>query len=428
MAQQEQGREERDRVLSEYGAWRLRTDEDAPALEEVRTLETLLRLKADRLGSPSPGLWTAQQTRALLTDVVPRTVVQPREQLMDMVPALRRLFGFLDETGRWEAGSMRREEVPQLLDELEFAALEAADDPTRRSWSTNVLGHGLALGVDLEDQDELADYLHWFHALPDRERLAISGTGRLERPSAPFDPLRERAQRLRDEEEDAWPWFLPPLEDDGRPLGELDAQDDVDAYLDCPLVVRAGIVLEAVGEGCRATATGGLGRAETEALLERLGLAAGARSLWDRPELAGVWTTLLDGGWLELTGGTVRAVPGPVPAAGPEDGEAFVEFGHAVITAALLGREARSAEDGGFRGMPDTIAALLVACGENGLRLPPGPERSPGARDGAALAGLLRVLHDLGDLVDCGVLTHEDGIFRGGPAVMLALVGLLRRD
>lgn len=323
---------------------------------------------------------------------------------------------------------MRREEVPQLLDELEFAALEAADDPTRRSWSTNVLGHGLALGVDLEDQDELADYLHWFHALPDRERLAISGTGRLERPSAPFDPLRERAQRLRDEEEDAWPWFLPPLEDDGRPLGELDAQDDVDAYLDCPLVVRAGIVLEAVGEGCRATATGGLGRAETEALLERLGLAAGARSLWDRPELAGVWTTLLDGGWLELTGGTVRAVPGPVPAAGPEDGEAFVEFGHAVITAALLGREARSAEDGGFRGMPDTIAALLVACGENGLRLPPGPERSPGARDGAALAGLLRVLHDLGDLVDCGVLTHEDGIFRGGPAVMLALVGLLRRD
>ena len=200
MAQEEHEQAEREQLLSEYGARRLATDADAPAAEEIRTLETLLRLKADRLGSPSPGLWTAQQTRALLTDVVPRTVVQPREQLMDMVPALRRLFGFLDETGRWEAGSMRREEVPQLLDELEFAALEAADDPTRRSWSTNVLGHGLALGVDLEDQDELADYLHWFHALPDRERLAISGTGRLERPSAPFDPLRERAQRLRDEE------------------------------------------------------------------------------------------------------------------------------------------------------------------------------------------------------------------------------------
>ena len=37
-------------------------------------------------------------------------------------------------------------------------------------------------------------------------------------------------------------------------------------------------------------------------------------------------------------------------------------------------------------------------------------------------------MHDLGDLADCGVLTHEEGVFRGGSAVMLALVGLLRRD
>lgn len=428
MTEEQQEQRRREELLSEYGARRLAAEADGPAAEELRTLETLLRLKAERLGSPSPGLWTEELTRALLTEVVPRTVVQSREQLMDMVPALRRLFGFLVETDRWEAGSMGPEELPEVLHELEFAALEAADDPARRSWSTNVLGHGLDLGVDLEDEAELADYLHWFHALPDRERLAISGTGRLERPTEPFDPLRERARRLRDEEEDAWPWFLPALEDDGRPLGELGEQEDAGAYLECPLVVRAGIVLEAVGEGCRATATGGLGRRETEALLERLGLATGARSLWDRPELAGVWTTLLDGGWLELSDGNVRAAPGPVPPAGPEDEEAFIEFGHAVITAALLGREARSAEDGGFRGMPDTIAALLVACGEQGLRLPPGPERAPGARDGAALARLLRVLHDLGDLADCGVLSHEDGIFRGGPAVLLALVGLLRRD
>ena len=172
MAQQEQGREERDRVLSEYGAWRLRTDEDAPALEEVRTLETLLRLKAERLGSPEVGLWTAALTRELLTEVVPRTVVQPREQLMDMVPVLRRLIDFLVETGRWAPGSMRGAEAPALLHDLEFAALEAADDPTRRSFSTNVLGHGLSLGVDLEDEEALADYLHWFHSLPDAAAAA----------------------------------------------------------------------------------------------------------------------------------------------------------------------------------------------------------------------------------------------------------------
>ncbi|WP_341855558.1 hypothetical protein [Brachybacterium sp. GPGPB12] len=55
MAQQEQGREERDRVLSEYGAWRLRTDEDAPALDEVRTLETLLAAEGRAAGEPGGG-------------------------------------------------------------------------------------------------------------------------------------------------------------------------------------------------------------------------------------------------------------------------------------------------------------------------------------------------------------------------------------
>ncbi|WP_341855557.1 hypothetical protein [Brachybacterium sp. GPGPB12] len=113
---------------------------------------------------------------------------------MDMVPVLRRLVDFLVETGRWAPGSMREAEAPALLHELEFAALEAADDPTRRSFSTNVLGHGLSLGVDLEDEEALADYLHWFHSLPDAERLAVSGTGRLARPSTPFDPLLERAR------------------------------------------------------------------------------------------------------------------------------------------------------------------------------------------------------------------------------------------
>jgi hypothetical protein len=446
MAQQEHEQAERERVLSEYGAWRLRADEDAPAAEEVRTLETLLRLKAERLGSPTPGLWTAQLARDLLTEVVPRTVVQPREQLMDMVPTLRRLLAFLADSGRWEEGSMSAVLAPALLHDLEFAALEAADDPSRRSFSTNVLGHGLSLGVELEDEEALADYMHWFHSLPDQERLAVSGTGRLPAPSVPFDPVRARRERLRAEAEDtaadaaaeeaadaadpaadpSWPWFLPPLADDGAPLGELAEQEGIGPYLDCALVVRAGIVLEVVGEGRRATATGALGRDGTAELLERLGLEGGARSLWDRPELAGVWTTLLDGGWLELGSGTVRAATGPVPAARPEDAEGFVEFGHALLTAALLGRRARAAEDGGFRGMPDTIAALLVACSDEGLRLPPGPR--PTAPDGPELARLLHVLHDLGDLADCGVLTHEDGVFRGGPAVMLALVGLLRRN
>ena len=445
-AQQGPGRREREEVLSAYGTARLAEDPDAPVVDEVRTLETLLRLKDERLESPDPGLWTEETTRRLLTEVVPRTVVQRREQVMDLVPGLRRLAQHLQVTGRWHPDSVDPEALPGLLHALEFETLEAADDPTRRSWSTNVLGHALALGVDLEDEEALEDFMHWFNALEDEERTEISGTGRLEAPALPFDPELAHRDRLAAEREErsgdpdgprdpedpseaSWPWFLPRPEDDGAALPDPAEQRDVGPYLDSALVTRARTVLDVVGAGRRATVTGALGREDTEELLERLGLEGGARSLWDRPEAAGVWTTLLDGGWLELDGDRVRAVPGPVPLADPrEDPDGFVEFGHAVLTAALLGRQARDLEDGGLRGMPDTLAALLVACSPEGLRLP--PRTAPGAEPPGpdALDRLVRVLHDLGVLADCGVLVQEDGVFRGGPEVLMALVGLLHRS
>lgn len=433
-SQRRSARQEREEVLSAYGTARLAEEPDAPVVDEIRTLETLLRLKDERLDSPEPGLWSEDLARRLLTDVVPRTVVQRREQVMDMVPALRRLALHLQATGRWHPDSVAPEALPALLHELEFEALEAADDPGRRSWSTNVLGHGLALGVDLEDEEALEDYMHWYNGLDDEQRTEISATGRLLNSEAPFDPDRARRDRLAEEPgedpaAEGWPWFLPRLEDDGAALPDPADQRDVGPYLDSALVTRARIVLDVVGAGRRATVTGALGREDTEELLDRLGLEGGARSLWDRPEAAGVWTTLLDGGWLELDGDRVRAVRGPVPLVDPrEDPEGFVEFGHAVLTAALLGRQARDLEDGGLRGLPDTLAALLVACSPEGLRLPPRGDVGAEPPGPDALDRLVRVLHDLGVLADCGVLVQEDGLFRGGPEVLMALVGLLHRS
>ena len=120
-------------MLSEYGTWRITAEEGAPVVDEVRTLETLLRLKAEQLHSPDPGVWTEALATDLLTEVVPRTVVQPREQVMDLVPTLTRFFAYLRETGRWHEDSMSVSAAPAMLGGLEFAALEAADDPTRRS-------------------------------------------------------------------------------------------------------------------------------------------------------------------------------------------------------------------------------------------------------------------------------------------------------
>ena len=65
------------------------------------------------------------------------------------------------------------------------------------------------------------------------------------------------------------------------------------------------------------------------------------RSMWDHPQIFGPWVTLRDGGWLEARGGRVHRERGPVPfVTASEDPTGFVEFGHAVLTALLLGRGA----------------------------------------------------------------------------------------
>ncbi|MFC7374639.1 MULTISPECIES: hypothetical protein [unclassified Brachybacterium] len=439
-ASRQQWQREREQVLAEYGTWRSSDDERADVATEVQTLETLLRLKAEQQGSPEPGVWREEQTTALLTEVVPRTVIQPREQVMDLVPTLKQFFAYLRATGRWDPDSMRPQEAPTLLGSLEFATLEAADDPSRRSFSTNILGYGLAQGVDLEDDAELAIYMNWYNSLPDEERLELSETGRLANPSTPFDPdTAPRESPAAGVSTSAWPWFLPaPDEDIGNPLAGTDPGQEREAFAANSFVQRAVAVLEFVGDGRRVTGTDALGRADSAALLEQMGIERGVRSMWDHPELAGPWIALLDGGWLEIGAGWVRRETGPVrfvPAS--EDPDGFVEFGHAVLTATLFGKDARDGADGGFMGMPDTIAALLVACGPGGLTLhdalseePDAPEvpqdPSTGEWDRDELRRLFAVAHDLSDLAAMGVLERDGNRYSGSSAVMVALIELIK--
>lgn len=442
-ATQEQWQQEREHVLSEYGTWRLTADEDAPAADEVRTLETLLRLKAEQQGSPEPGVWTEELATELLTEVVPRTVIQPREHAMDMVPTLGRFFTYLGQTGRWAADSMPPQAAPMMLSSLEFATLEAADDPSRRSFSTNILGHGLALGVDLEDDDELAGYMHWYNSLPDDERVELSDTGRLTDPTVPFDRDESlRAGRDENLRSTSWPWFLPELADgDGITVTELGTDQESQVYADNSFVAVAAGILDLVGDGTRKiTGTQALTRTDCSALLEATGTARTVRSMWQHPEIAGPWITLLDGGWLSLTGTRVRREQGPVPyVTRSEDPEKFVEFGHAVLTATMFGRDARESDDGGFRGMPDTLAALLVACSEQGLDLHENLDSAPqgaGAQVSLEPTAAQRSIEerqrfsnvqaDLEGLTEAGVLTRDGARYRGSAGVMAALVALIK--
>lgn len=433
--EQQAQQRERELVLSEYGTWRITADENAPAVDEVRTLETLLRLKADQLDSSDPGYWTEELIAALLTEVVPRTVIQPREQVMDMVPTLTRFFTYLRETGRWHPDAMSAGAMPAVLTELEFAALEAADDPTRRSFSTNILGYGMSLGIDLEDEHELAAYMHWYNSLADEERVTLSETGRLDAPARPYDRLAalratdEEAEEPTDEPtSDGWPWFLPEPSASREALMLLDLEQDAEDYTSNSFVRCTVALLEFVGQGRRITATGALGRADTAALLSRCGIEQGVRSMWDHPEIVGPWVTLRDGGWLEVRAGRVHRERGPIPfVAAAEDPAGFVEFGHAVLTALLLGRDARDTEDGGFRGMPDTLAALMIACRKGGLQMQDLRSADPAVlEDREEVARWMRVRHDLEGLVALGALEQDQDLFTGSEALLVAVVALLR--
>lgn len=427
--EQQAQQHEREQVLSEYGTWRITAEPDAPVAEEIRTLETLLRLKAEQQDSPDPGLWTEELAAELLTEVVPRTVIQPREQVMDMVPTLIRFVTYLRETGRWHPRSMSAGGAPGVLGGLEFAALEAADDPTRRSFSTNILGYGMAIGVDLEDDDELAAFMHWYNDLPDGERLTLSETGRLEHPTAPYDPdAALRAVHQQQETAPDWPWFVPRADSGDGGHAELELDLRPEDYAEHGFIAAALTLLDIVGDGLRLTGTGALGRAESAQLLRALGIERSVRSMWDHPEIVGPWITLRDGGWLEVADGRVRRGEGPVPI-GParQDAEAFVEAGHALLTALLLGRDAREVEDGGFRGMPDTAAALIAACSEEGLPARPVESADPAVlQDREQIGRWLRVRQDLDELVAVGALSRDAERYRGSGALLLAVLALLR--
>src|SRR5699024_964304 len=115
--------------------------------EEIRTLETLLRLKAEQQDSPAPGLWTEELATELLTSVVPRTVIQPRAHVMDLVPTLIRFVTYLRETGRWHPASMSATEAPRMLGGSHASLLLHQRARARHGSGRGPRGRGRARGV-----------------------------------------------------------------------------------------------------------------------------------------------------------------------------------------------------------------------------------------------------------------------------------------
>lgn len=471
-------RRERDlqALLAQFSLWRRDSVPQQQADGEASHVEPLLRLKADQLDSPDPTLWTEELIEVLLTQVAPRKIIQPREQAMEQAPALSQFFAFLVSRGRWHRRSLELEEARRLLEELELDVLEAADDPTARSFSGNILTYAATLGIGLDRPEHLDAFLQWYNtALTDAERHEVSDTGRLANPITPFDPADwsgagtgmnrlgeavpapsgasvlfaepgSRSEPLPPEDAPPWPWFLPeasavatalePLPEDGEDLASMSA-----ACAEVPLVQRAERLLEFIGDGRPVTATGAMKLADVRRLIDEWGIDPGpgkVTTMWQIDAIVGPWTALIAGGWIELT--STRVLPSADPivpyAARSADAAMFAQFAHTLMLVLLISSVRDDPQQGGLRGGEDTAAALLFAGGPTGLTLPDpfghllGDGGSPyGSSVPSTLEDarqLLRVESDLHRLSRYGLLRYEERADGGshvhGSSVTLAAI------
>ncbi|MDN5685359.1 MAG: hypothetical protein L0G94_01575 [Brachybacterium sp.] len=474
---------ERDRraLLAQFVTWRADHVSQETAENEASHVETLLALKGDQLESPDPTSWTEQLIEVLFTQVVPRKVIQPRELAMEQVPALSDFFSFLHLTGRWSGDGIDVNLAHQVLSELEFEALEAADDPSRRSFTGNILTYAATRGVTLEDQDGLADFMEWYNSeLTDAERRELTDTGQLSDTATPYTPGHRAAGASgggpstgegsvgrggsaffkdsaggpepfdaldgpdTDDELPDWPWFLPDRDEElgGWPAGQVRELVEDPAALaaqheEIPLVRSAARLLEFVREGRQVTATGALRRADVRTVVEDWGIDVGPRpvtTMWQVPEIVGPWIALVSGGWIEVTSTRARAgtprLGGFAPA--EEDPEAFTLFARAVLSVLLLTLAESDDEDDGLRGGPDTFAALMIAAGPEGLDLPHAMDESPTTRhDIQELLRLGRATIDLHRLSGYGLLYSQESRdgrsthYAGNLAVFLGVTSVI---
>lgn len=467
-------RRERDlqALLAQFALWRRESVSQEQADDEAAHVEPLLRLKDEQLESPDPTYWTEQLIEVLLTQVVPRKVVQPREMAMEQGPALGQFFAFLESRGRWHRDGLEVGQARRVLEGLEFTVLEAADDPSARSFSGNLMTYASTLGVGLEAPEQFDDFVQWYNtALTDAERHEISDTGRLASPSTTFDPAEwsgaaapvpsggsaffpdaagQGASSAADGFADAppWPWFLPDRSEMEQPLLALaQAEEDPRAiaaeHAEVALVQRAAQLLEFVGDGRPATATGALKLVDVRHLIEEWGLDLAPErltSMWQVDEITGPWVALLTGGWITTTGTKVRPGDEALAPYSPasEDAESFTRFARAAMLMLLISISQEDPEENGLRGGQDTMAALLFAAGPDGLALPEpfsdlSEVLSPSPASGSLPAlekarRLWRVQGDLVRLAGYGLLWCEreasDGSrrFHGNHATLAALI------
>lgn len=148
---------------------------------EAQHVEPLLDLVTADGEDPTRIRWTEERIRHLLLDLLPRHVWQPREMVLEQIPALGAFFTFLEAHGYWQPGSMEVRAAQELLDELVLPVLEIVEDPSHRSGPENIRDFARALGIRVDDPAERTVFAAWFNLhLTAEEQDEVAESGRLE--------------------------------------------------------------------------------------------------------------------------------------------------------------------------------------------------------------------------------------------------------
>ncbi|MFD1504142.1 hypothetical protein ACFSBG_00435, partial [Georgenia yuyongxinii] len=227
------------------------------------------------------------------------------------------------------------------------------------------------------------------------------------RPAGSSRPTRALAQ--------IWPKALGPLPDPAAlERGPFDLVKTAAWMEQSLLLTRARVLAEHVGAGLPVTSTGALRRADTAALMERLGLHREfePQSMWDVTELTVVWLALARLGYLDISKTRVRPGEESLPPAGASAQDVVTAGAavHAAVLHALVQARTDHASDGEEPAL--VWGALLRAADPAGVAVvAPSPLDDRLAWDLDARR-LYYLAHDLRTLTEVGVLERKGDTFR----------------
>jgi hypothetical protein len=329
-------------------------------------------LKRTWLGSADPTAWSSEHIRVVLTELFPAKVLLEPGDGQLLTPTITLYLTFLMQTGRLRT-DLTEPQLTALMERLAGEVPQALASPDRR------------VGGDVV-------------ASTAEQGAGVDGAARTSRPLA-----------------EIWPKALGGLPDPAAlESGPFDLARTAEWMERSLLLTRARAIVEQVGAGLPVTGTGALRPADTEALLERLGIGGGpeSQSMWDVVELTVVWLALARLGYLDI--GESRVRPGeeqlPPPGAPVQD---VVTAGAAVHAAVLHSLVQARVDDPGEAREPEVVwGALLRAAEPGGLAVvAPSPSDDRLAWD-LDLRRVYYLENDLRTLAGVGVLEQEGDTFR----------------